>query len=123
MTENPSVPDNGPDDQQQRKQREPRPHAEHGPVFAAAEAPAYDLSEEIVKAVKRTAGERVTCRRIFGNNYRCNWWTPQSTNGYDNPNMSGQTVTTHRVGRSALLRVTKTHEGKLLIETVNGAPR
>ncbi|HEV2293960.1 MAG TPA: hypothetical protein VGR35_08890 [Tepidisphaeraceae bacterium] len=123
MTENPSIPDNGPDDQQQQKPREPRPHPEKGPVFAAAESPAHDLSEEIVKTVKRTAGERVTCRRIFGNNYRCNWWTPQSSSGYDNPNLSGSTVTTHRVGRSALLRVMKTPEGNLSIEIVNGAPR
>jgi hypothetical protein len=124
MTENPSVPDNGPDDQQQQpKPREPRPRAESGPVFAGAEAPAHDLSDEIVRAVKRTVGERVTCRRIAGSTYRCNWWTPQSTNGYDNPAMMGSTVTTHRVGRSALLRVTRTGDGALVMETVNGAAR
>jgi hypothetical protein len=119
MTENPSVPDNGPE---KRPQEAPRPHAEQGPTFAAAEPHVQDLSAEIVRAVRRSAGERVTCRRIVGDKYRCNWWSAQSTDGYDNPNMTGQLVTTHRVQKSELLRVTKTHAG-LVIEAVSGEAR
>lgn len=118
MTDNPSVPDNGPENTSEKPARS---RAEAGPSFAAAEPRVSDLSEEIVRTVRKAAGERVTCRRIFGDNYRCNWWSAASTDGYDNPNMGGQTVMTHRIGRSELLHVTKTSAG-LVINTVNGNP-
>jgi len=114
MTDNPSVPDNGP---VKREVETPRGHAEHGPVFAAAEPHVQDLSAEIVRTVIKLPGERVTCRRIVGDKYRCNWWAAHSTDGYDNPALTGQLVTTHRVRQSALLHVTKTAKG-LTIETV-----
>jgi hypothetical protein len=91
---------------------EARQVPESGPTFAAAEPRILDLSKEIVSAVSRAAGERVTCRRISGNHYRCNWWAAHETNDYDNPEMTGMMVTTHRVIRSQMLHVTKT--GKAL---------
>lgn len=112
MTDNPSVPDNGPENASEKTAR-----AEAGPTFAAAEPRVSDLSEEIVRTVRKASGERVTCRRIFGDNYRCNWWAAQNTDGYDNPNMGGQLVTTHRIARSELLHVTRT-PGGLAIKTV-----
>ena len=114
MTDNPSIPDNGPE---KKSQNAPRPHPEPGPTFAAPPPSTSDLSAEIIHAVARSAGDRVTCRRIVGDKYRCNWWAAQSTNGYDNPHMTGQLVTTHRVRRSEMLRVTKTNAG-LVIEPV-----
>ena len=119
MTDNPSVPDNGPEN---ASEKSARAHAEAGPTFAASEPRVSDLSDELVRTLKRSAGERVTCRRIFGDKYRCNWWSAIDTKGYDNPNMGGQTVTTHRVARSELLHVTKTNAG-LVIKTVTGEAR
>jgi hypothetical protein len=119
MTDSPS----NADDTSESKPQEPaRSHAEQGPTFAAAEPRVADLSAEIVRAVKKEPGERVTCRRIVGDRYRCNWWCAQSTKGYDNPAMTGQLVTTHRVARSEMLVVTKTRAG-LQIETVPNRPR
>jgi hypothetical protein len=85
---------------------------ETGPTFAAAEPRILDLSKEIVSAVSRSPGERVTCRRISGNHYRCNWWAAHEMGAYDNPEMTGMMVTTHRVIRSQMLHVTKS--GKAL---------
>ena len=119
MTDNPSVPDNGPENASEKSARS---SAEPGPTFADAEPRVSDLSEEIVRALKRSAGERVTCRRIIGDKYRCNWWAAMDTSGYDNPHMGGQTVTTHRVARSELLQVTKTNAG-LVIKPVSGERR
>ncbi len=119
MTDNPSVPDNGPENASEKSARS---HAEPGPVFAAAEPRVSDLSDEISRAVRKSAGERVTCRRIYGDNYRCNWWSAQKTDSYDNPSMAGQLVMTHRIARSELLHVTKSNAG-LVIKTVPGEPR
>jgi hypothetical protein len=79
-----------------------------------AAAPAVrpeDLSAEILKTVERAPGDRVTCRHIVGDHYRCNWWGQQNTDAYDNPAMLGLMVTTHRVRKSAFLKVTRTPEG------------
>jgi hypothetical protein len=66
-----------------------------------------DLSHEIAATVGRETGDHVTCKRIYGNRYRCNWWAPQNVGTYDNPAMTGLMVTTHRVRKSAVLDVTK----------------
>jgi hypothetical protein len=84
-----------------------------------------DLSSKIAKAIPRKAREQVTCRRISKNHYRCNWWTPQDTAGYDNPEMTGMTVTTSRISQSQFLRVTREggkEGGKLQIQVVPGGP-
>jgi len=88
-------------------QEAPRPHVELGPSFAAPGPEAKDLSGAIAAALKRAVGERVTCRQISGTHYRCNWWAARDTDDYDNPSMTGQMVTTHRVVRSELIRATR----------------
>jgi hypothetical protein len=93
--------------------------AEKGPTFAQSETPVADLTSEILQALPRARGERVTCRRITGNHYRCNWWCPQSTDEYDNPGMTGMTVTTHRVRRSEMLHVTQTAKGLVMLPVSN----
>lgn len=70
-----------------------------------------DLSSEIAQCIQRGSGERVTCRRIFGSNYRCNWWAPRPKSKYDNPRMEGLLVTTHVVMRSRFLTVNRTEHG------------
>jgi hypothetical protein len=70
-----------------------------------------DLSDEIIHHVDKQPNDRVTCRRISGDKYRCNWWAPSPVLGYDNPAMPGLTVTTHRVRQSRFLIVIKTAKG------------
>ena len=76
-----------------------------------------DYSDEVCQAVERLPGDQVRCTLVGNSNYRCNWWAPQGTGGYDNPAMGGLLVTTHRVRKSRLLRVTREGE-RLVIEEV-----
>jgi len=78
-----------------------------------------DLSGEIISTIARGTDERVTCKRISGNHYRCNWWAPEKLSGYDNPGMQGLLVTTHRVRRSRFLNVTKTAQGLVIEDPPN----
>src|SRR5688500_14468131 len=79
-----------------------------------------DLSAEIAAHVEKQLGDVVKCRRIDGDNYRCNWWAAQATGGYDNPGMYGLLVTTHRVRKSQFLRVTRSPTRGLVIQVVDG---
>jgi hypothetical protein len=88
--------------------------------FAAPQkrpSPEEDLSEQLCAAVEKQPGDHVKCTLVGNGNYRCNWWAPQATGAYDNPGMGGLLVTTHRVRRSCILRVTR-NAGKLVIEEV-----
>src|SRR5215211_1592257 len=85
-------------------------------LVATVDAPRPDLSAEIALHVQREPSDRVACRRVHGDHYRCNWWSRADAAGYDNPNMNGPTVTTHRIRRSAFLRVTKTPAGLTILE-------
>jgi hypothetical protein len=108
---------NDPSDKDASRVEDDESQRERGPTFAEPEQPVVDLTSEIVATISRSPGERVTCRRIVGNNYRCNWWAAGNTHRYDNPTMSGLTVTTHRVVRSQMLRITRS-KGQLVFEEV-----
>ena len=95
---------------------EPSPPAKAAIKGAAAAEPS-DLSAEIVAKLEREPSDRVTCRRVFENYYRCNWWAPASKAGYDNPAMYGLTVTTHRVRKSEFVRVSRTTSGLKITPT------
>ena len=77
---------------------------------------AVDLSDEIAKAVEKRPEDRVTCRRIWGNSYRCNWWSATDLSKHDNPGMSGHLVTTHTIRKSRFLNVTKGATGLVITE-------
>ena len=83
------------------------------------ESAPLDLSAEIISTIARNTDERVTCKRISGSHYRCNWWAPETLAGYDNPGMQGLLVTTHRVRRSRFLNVTKTAQGLVIEDRPN----
>lgn len=117
MTEKPTNQND--QDGSRNPQRRPAGDRE-GPTFAEPEGTVADLSKEIVQALPRAAGERVTCRRISGNHYRCNWWAPQNTNTYDNPTITGLEVTTHRVSKSRMFLVTKSVNGLSIKPTSGG---
>jgi hypothetical protein len=73
-----------------------------------------DLSAEIAGSIERKLGEQVTCRRVSGRKYRCNWWSPKSTSAYDNPRMDGLVVTTHVVIRSRFLTACRDERGLVI---------
>jgi hypothetical protein len=81
-------------------------------------ADAEDLSAQIIESVERRPGDVVRCTRVIGDRYRCNWWAPESKRAYDNPEMVGLIVTTHRVRQSHFLRATKSTGGRLVINVV-----
>ena len=66
--------------------------------------PGADLSSEIAQVVAREKGERVKVRRVFGDNYRCNWLAPD-----ERPGNRGGTLAleTFRIRDSKFLRVKK----------------
>ena len=77
-------------------------------------APGADLSAEIAQFVAREKGERVKVRRVYGDNYRCNWLAPD----YRAVNRGGSmALETFRIRDSKFLRVRKTDAG-LEIEDV-----
>jgi hypothetical protein len=98
---------------EERRERHPA-SAPTGPTFAEPEQCLGDLAPELALALPRAANQMVRCRRISGNHYRCNWWGPQDTAAYDNPSMGGLLVTTHRVIRSQMLRVSKSATGLVI---------
>jgi hypothetical protein len=76
--------------------------------------PGADLSSEIALVVAREKGERVKVRRVFGDNYRCNWLAPDERPGNRGGTMA---LETFRIRDSKFLRVKKTGAG-LEIEDV-----
>ena len=85
------------------------------PKFAQPQE-AADLSEEIARSVEKRPDDRVMCRRIWGNSYRCNWWSAADSSKYDNPGMRGSLVTTHTIRKSRFLNVTRSMGGLVIIE-------
>ena len=76
----------------------------------AREASSGDLSNEISQFVEKQPGDYIRCTLVCNDNYRCNWWAPGNTAGYDNPSMYGLIVTTHVVRKSQFLTVSKVGE-------------
>ena len=76
--------------------------------------PGVDLSAEIAQFVAREKGERVKVRRVYGDNYRCNWLAPDYRTGNRGGSMA---LETFRIRDSKFLRVRKTDAG-LEIEDV-----
>jgi hypothetical protein len=93
-----------------------------GPTFAQSEHRVTDLSSELVKVLPRSAGERITCRRIIGDHYRCNWWTPQNTRDGGDRGMIGLGITMQRVSKSQFLHVTKAATGLAITLMPAGEP-
>src|SRR5688572_11817492 len=76
-----------------------------------------DLSKDLARTLTRAPLEQITCRRVGDHHYRCNWWTPQETVGYDNPSMLGSLVTTSRISKSQFIHATKS-AGKLTVKVI-----
>ena len=78
-----------------------------------------DLSAEIALTVEKEKGEQVKVRRVYGDNYRCNWLS-LDTRG----NNRGGTLAldTYRVRASKFLRVRKVGE-QLVMEDLTAEAR
>lgn len=70
-----------------------------------------DLSAEIQKAVQRLPGDRVRCRRVSENAYRCNWLAADRSAAAD----GAMFIETWKIRESRFLRAVKSN-GKLVIE-------
>ena len=89
-----------------------------GPENAGSPAEA-DLSQEIARMVEREPMDQVRCVRVFGNYYRCNWWSrlggPRRGLDYD---WAG--LITDYIRKSRFLAATM-ETGKLVINEVHPA--
>jgi hypothetical protein len=92
------------------------------PVTPPAQTLEVDLSSEINAAVGKEVGETVKCVRVFGDNYRCNWWGSEASAPDRKQFPLGFGVTAMRVRKSSFLRATKTAEGLQIHDMTNGVP-
>lgn len=80
-----------------------------GPSIPPDDHPIPQSPKEMCRAVERTAAreplDRVVCSHLFGDYYRCNWWSraprPKAAQDYD----WGGTLSDH-IRQSRFLRVT-----------------
>ena len=73
--------------------------------------PTPDLSAEIARTVQKQPGDRIKCRRVAANTYRCNWFAPE----HAAEDQGLCFLDTYRIRDSRFLRVQKTN-GQLVIE-------
>lgn len=73
-----------------------------------------DLSAEIAQTVQRQPGDRVRCRRVFKNTYRCNWHAPERSHAGDR---AARFLETYRIRDSKFLRASRV-DGALVIEDI-----
>ena len=79
-----------------------------------------DRSIEVLGTLEHEPGDRLTCRRVFGDYYRCNWWArgagAAAAAGPVDPHMiCGLEVATYRVRKSRLMKATVA-EGRVVVE-------
>ena len=79
------------------------------PVLGSKETP--DLSIDVMAAVDKRPGDRVRCRRVSRNMYRCNWLEIDTTETRG----GARFIETWRIRQSKFLKATR-ENGKLLIE-------
>lgn len=77
----------------------------------SAQAANIDLSAQINAAVEKRADETVRCVRVFGDNYRCNWWVRADHAATHSSRGLPLDGTMLRVRRSSFLTVTRTPDG------------
>ncbi len=77
---------------------------------------ASDLSAQVERAVDRDPLDWVRCVRVFGDFYRCNWWSRKGQKRAGQDFDWGGLITDH-VRKSCFLRVT-TKKGQLVMEEV-----
>jgi hypothetical protein len=86
------------------------------PVAAAQEPATKDLSEAVTASVERDRGEVVRTVRVFGDNYRCNWWVSDGSAGPLYLNVG-------RIIKSKLLRATMSGDTLTVEDVSSGRSR
>ena len=79
-----------------------------------------DLSSRIEHAMPRDPLDRVKCVRVFGDNYRCNWWSQPGGVVVGQHASTWDTVAAQRIHKSRFLHVTLVG-GEMVIK--EAAPR
>jgi len=77
-----------------------------------------DLSQQIEQAVEREPLDQVKCVRVFGNYYRCNWWSRAGAQSRLEYNWAGLLMDVIR--KSCFLSVTM-QAGQLVIKEVGAS--
>ena len=93
----------------------------HKPSFASAPTAERDLSREIEQAVEREPMDRVRCVRVFGNFYRCNWWS-RLGRAHRGEDFDWAGLITDHVRKSRFFSVTM-QTGQMVIADVTHEPR
>lgn len=65
-----------------------------------------DLSHVIAQSVEKLAGETIRCSRLYGDHYRCNWWSHDGDDAISS--VMG------RIVRSRFMRATRTPDGVVI---------
>jgi hypothetical protein len=86
---------------------------------ATRAADAKDLSAEIARTVERQPLDQVRCVRVFGDYYRCNWWSP-TNKAKTTTDFAWASATTDHVRKSSFLSASM-KTGRLVIEEVKQA--
>src|SRR5690349_2567754 len=83
---------------------------------ATAAAPTKDLSRQIEQTVKREPLDVVRCSRVFGDFYRCNWWT-RISGKRDNTDLDWGGVVTDHIRQSRFIKA-RLRDDVLILEDV-----
>ena len=81
-----------------------------------------DLSAEIIATLEAPMGQTLRCVRVYGDNYRCNWWGQEAPRDIGKPVLSGFEATELRVRRSRFLKVRKTSDGLQIQDATSRMP-
>ncbi len=84
---------------------------------AQVAAAVNDLSSEIERAVERQPSDRVRCVRVFGDAYRCNWWSRSDASATASAQPEWLSSMADRIRKSCFL-IAVMRDGHLVIEGV-----
>lgn len=101
--------------EEQSAQKTPAPAPAAAP--RAENSPERDLSQEIERVVEREPLDMVKCVRVFGNYYRCNWWSRAAA---AHPEYSWTGVIFDLVRKSSFLNATM-EAGELNIKIIGSS--
>jgi hypothetical protein len=100
------------DEQSSQKQSAPGIAGSAG----AQHAPDKDLSQEIERVLEREPMDLIKCVRVFGNYYRCNWWS-RAANAGTQPDYAWAGIVVDFIRKSRFLSATM-NAGELVINEI-----
>jgi hypothetical protein len=87
------------------------------PVESRRAAPAAkEMCREVERALEKEPGDRVKCAHLFGDYYRCNWWSSIGVK-HEGADYDWSAFLTDHIRRSSFLKVTIT-DGKITVQEV-----